>query len=103
MLEQVGDAFEGLLGVLEVIAGPGQAPAPPFDLPPGHFYDWVCCTTSVDAGLSPQQKKEQQRLRQTMMKVLLAYVDGADIGPGSFKAGPGRVATPPAAPSPGRR
>ncbi|MEZ5292390.1 MAG: hypothetical protein R2745_15015 [Vicinamibacterales bacterium] len=87
MLEQAGDAFEGLLGALEVIAGSGHPPAPPFDLPPGHFYDWVCCTTSVDAGLTPQQKKEQQRLRQTMVKVLLAYIDGADIGPSWFKAG----------------
>jgi hypothetical protein len=95
MLEEVGDAFAGLLGELQVIAGGDRTPRAS-GLAPGHFYDWVCCRTAVDTSIATdQQRKQQQRVRHTMVKVLLTYVDGVDLSPSRFTAGaqPSRHAT----------
>jgi len=55
----------------------------------GCFYDWINCNTEFDKNhkdASIENKKYQQRLRYSMMKVILSYVDDIDVSPERFKS-----------------
>ena len=91
LFDGVSDAFEGLLGELDIIArtNKDRNSSLSLDLGPGHFYEWVTCNTTVDkeAIRSDEERKQQQRLRHTMFKVVLTYIEEVDVSPSHFRSG----------------
>jgi len=82
LFDEVTGTFHALLSQLQITQAAASQPSTLLNLQPGHFYGWVCCTTEVDKQItSAEQKKQQQMLRQTMMKVMLSYIDNINLDP----------------------
>lgn len=90
LLDGVSGSLESVLRELGVIASQnGGAMPSPLDLEPGHFYDWVTCNTSIDQDALKNDKamrRQQQKLRYTMLKVILTYIEDHDLSPSRFKS-----------------
>ena len=90
LLDGVSGTLQRVLRELGVIAsGNGGATPSPLALEPGHFYDWVTCTTSIDQEALKDDKarrRQQQKLRYTMLKVILTYIEDHDLSPSRFRS-----------------
>ncbi len=90
LLDGVSGTLERVLSELGVIASRhGGATPSPLDLEPGHFYDWVTCSTRIDQEALKDDKarrRQQQKLRYTMLKVILTYIEDHDLSPSRFKS-----------------
>lgn len=90
LLDGVSGTLERVLRELGVIASRhGGATPSPLDLEPGHFYDWVSCSTRIDQEAlkgDKARRRQQQKLRYTMLKVILTYIEDHDLSPSRFKS-----------------
>lgn len=90
LLDGVSGTLARVLSELGVIASRHSGAAPsPLDLEPGHFYDWVSCNTSIDQEAlkgDKARRRQQQKLRYTMLKVILTYIEDHDLSPSRFKS-----------------
>lgn len=91
LLDGVSDTMARVLRELGVIAGnPGGAMCLRLDVGSGHFYDWVTCNTKIDRdeiGDDKHRRTQQQRLRYTMLKVILSHIEDVDLSPRQFRSG----------------
>lgn len=88
LLDEVSNIFKTLLVELKLIAKKNEHHHWG-KLKYGYFYDWVNCNTEIDKkhqDLSTEDRKSQQRLRYTMMKVILSYVEDVDVSPDRFRS-----------------
>ena len=58
LLDEISGTFEKMLGDLKIVAPTAGTGGNTLDVAPGHFYDWLCCTTEVDAGSTETSRKE---------------------------------------------
>ncbi len=88
LLDEVSNIYKALLAEFNIIAWKDKK-LKLGDIKYGHFFDWVSCKTEVDRqreGISAEDRKAQQCLRYTMMKVILSYLDNVNLDTDSFRS-----------------